>query len=195
MCNVLSFMQRGTCDKARGWCSCCCSCALKGFHSGYWLEQEAHLWRQPHAPVPVHVCASQLPALPPMVLEALNGTPAATEHYLAGWCLSWRFSEWLQPLRSSLAWLPAQPDSLGMAALCCLLLLGCSTECSWACLPKVEIGLLKSYFVCDPRNKRCAGRHMVGVSVSWSCSAAAVESTFQVLYVVLSQVNEPGLNR
>lgn len=33
--NVLSFMQTvclqsGTCDKARDWCSCCCSCALKG---------------------------------------------------------------------------------------------------------------------------------------------------------------------
>lgn len=152
-------LEGGTCPKARDWLGCCCSRALRGFNVGCWLERGAHLWRQPHAVVPVHVWASQLPALPPVISRALNGTPAATEHYLAGWCLSWNLFERLQPSRNLLACLPS-PDSLGMAAAasCC-----CGVPLNACGHVYLRCKCLKNCFVCGSLNKRWKGRHMVGL--------------------------------
>lgn len=62
---------------------------------------------------------------------------------------------------------PPSPDSPGMtaAASCCRGALG--HECSWACLPKVQMWPFKNCFVCkqSKRCKRWAGKHVVGFCV------------------------------
>lgn len=148
----------------------------EGVSQGCWLEQEAHLWRQPHAVVPVHVCASQPchqcsagPWMAPQQALSIIWQGGASHGASLNGCSP-----------QDLTGLPS-PDSPGTAAaaFCCC---GAPLSAPRHVYLRCKCGLLKNCFVCGPLNKR---KTHGDFSVSWSCSAAAVVSTFQVLCVVL----------